>query len=413
MNSKPMQIEPGLLSVFRLYAGARLVLLILSQIIQLTDPKQPFPRYPIFGILSSTFLLAYLAPLWLRRHMGKLYLPVALFVASVEPILGRHMAVLLRMLDNYTGDAALTDSGQVLLLLSVPLILISTQYRFWTMVSFCVGTGILEIVAAIPASLVGGPHLQLTVEEAFIRVLIFLLVGYVVVRMSSAQRAHRQSLTETNAQLTRYATTLEQLAISRERNRMARELHDTLAHTLSAAAVQLEAIDALWDSDPETARLTLRQSHNLMRSGLKETRRALQALRASPLEDLGALLAIRHLAETTAERTGLKLNLTLPESLSDLRPEVELSLYRVTEEALSNIVHHANAKQLTIKLTQNSTIIQLIVADDGLGFDPTTAGQNGHYGLVGMKERALLCGGNLEITSQPNQGTTITLTIER
>jgi signal transduction histidine kinase len=413
MNSKPMQIEPGLLSVFRLYAGARLVLLILSQVIQLTDPNQPFPRYPLFGILSSAFLLVYLAPLWLRRQMGRWYLPVALFIASVEPILGRHMAVLLRMLDGYRDDAALTDSGQLFLLLAVPLILISTQYRFWTMVAFCVGTVVLEVIAAIPAALVGGPRLQLTVEEAFIRLLIFLLVGYVVVRMSSAQRAHRRSLAETNTQLTRYATTLEQLAISRERNRMARELHDTLAHTLSAVAVQLEAVDAIWDSDPGEARHTLHQSQEIVRSGLKETRRALQSLRASPLEDLGAILAIRHLAETTAERAGLTLNLTLPDSLGELRPEVELSLYRITEEALSNIVRHANARQLTVKLTQNSSIIQLIVSDDGLGFNPATTNPNGHYGLVGMKERALLCGGTLHITSQPNQGTTITLSIER
>jgi signal transduction histidine kinase len=110
-------------------------------------------------------------------------------------------------------------------------------------------------------------------------------------------RGLSSELAEKNVELARYATTVEQLTISHECNRMARDLHDTLAHTLSAVAVQLEALNAQFDSDTTGARETLRRTRELTRNGLQEVRRALNALRASPLEDLGLAQAIRHQAE--------------------------------------------------------------------------------------------------------------------
>src|SRR5689334_14420819 len=104
------------------------------------------------------------------------------------------------------------------------------------------------------------------------------------------QREQRAALADANRKLAQYAAATEQLAISQERNRLARELHDTLAHSISGAAVQLEAVQALWDVQPGEARQMLDQALEVTQNGLTEARRALHSLRASPLEDLGLAL---------------------------------------------------------------------------------------------------------------------------
>jgi signal transduction histidine kinase len=212
--------------------------------------------------------------------------------------------------------------------------------------------------------------------------------------------------------LTHYSSTLEDLTISRERNRMARELHDTLAHTLSALSVQLETVKAYWDVDPAAAQQTLDKSLAATRSGLQETRRALKSLRASPLDDLGLALALRKMAEEAAARASLKLDLSLPEQLPALSSDVEQCVYRVAQEAIANAAHHANAQTLIVQVLVNAPQVSLLVRDDGLGFNVEQGETSRHFGLPGMRERAQLVGGQLTIDSQPGQGTAIQLTIE-
>jgi signal transduction histidine kinase len=228
----------------------------------------------------------------------------------------------------------------------------------------------------------------------------------------SRLKTQQASLEQANIQLVHHAGTLEHLTISRERNRMARELHDTLAHTLSALSVQLETIKAYWDVDPAAAQRLLDQSLTATRSGLQETRRALKSLRATPLDDLGLALALRKLAEETAARANLQLDLSLPERLPALSPDVEQCIYRVAQEAVSNVAHHADARTLTVQLSVNGPAVLLLVRDDGAGFDARQDEAVGHFGLPGMRERAYLAGGQLAIDSRPGRGTTIRLTIE-
>jgi two-component system sensor histidine kinase UhpB len=192
---------------------------------------------------------------------------------------------------------------------------------------------------------------------------------------------------------------------------MARELHDTLAHTLSGLSVQLETVKAYWDVDPTTAQRLLDKSLAATRDGLQETRRALKSLRASSLDDLGLLLAVRQLAESAAARANLHLDLVLPTTLPTLPAAVEQCLYRVAQEAIANVVHHANARTLTVHLTYSNTDCVLTVQDDGLGFDPHHTNQAGHFGLTGMRERAALAGGNLVIESRRDAGTKVQLRI--
>ena len=247
----------------------------------------------------------------------------------------------------------------------------------------------------------------------FIRTSAFILIGYLVVKMMTTQRRLRQELAQTNTRLAQYAGTLDQLATSRERNRLARELHDVVAHSLSGAAVELEAVKVLWDSEPVRAQAMLDQSLKTIRSGLTETRRALQSLRATPLEDMGLALAVRHLAESISSRAGIQVDLDIGDELGDYAPDAEQCVYRVAEEALANAAEHARAHCISIRLAQNSRQLCLVVADDGQGFDPQQVDRSHSYGLRGMQERAEMAGGYFTVQSQPGGGTTISLTIER
>jgi signal transduction histidine kinase len=242
--------------------------------------------------------------------------------------------------------------------------------------------------------------------------MLFPLAGFLVARVSRDQKSDRRELAEKNVELARYATTVEQLTISHERNRMARDLHDTLAHTLSAVSVQLEALNAQFDSDTTGARETLRRTRELTRNGLQEVRRALNALRASPLEDLGLAQAIRRQAESTAERSWMNLALDITDDLDGLRPEVEGGLYRITGEALYNAARHANAQHMTVSLLRDEHELQLTVSDDGIGFDPEARSGDGQYGIKGMNELAKLFSGRLITDSEPGVGTTVRLIVE-
>jgi signal transduction histidine kinase len=232
------------------------------------------------------------------------------------------------------------------------------------------------------------------------RGLLYAFVGLFVVKLMGAQREARRSLAT-------HSATLEQLATSRERNRLARELHDTLAHSLSGIAVQLEAARTLWEDDPDQARAMVEQSLESARGGLGEARRAIQALRASPLEELGLEAALCQLGEDAAERVGIPVDVTFGDKVGELDPELENAVYRIADEALTNVSRHSNAEQATVQLVRRGGKIRLEVADDGSGFDVSAPVLEGHIGIMGMTERAVMVGGTVELSSEPGSGTTV------
>jgi signal transduction histidine kinase len=202
---------------------------------------------------------------------------------------------------------------------------------------------------------------------------------------------------------------LEQLTVSRERNRLARELHDTVAHSLTALSLSLETAKAYFDVDLSQTRELVDKSIEATRKGVDETRRALKSLRSSDLEDLGLQLAIKKMTESAASRFSLDLELTL-DPMPSLSPDVEQTIYRISQEAIENITRHSQAKKFSIQLTHNDDV-NLIIQDDGIGFDMKSKQPTGHFGLIGMKERAELAGGSLKIESEKNKGTKVTLKI--
>ena len=404
--------EPSVLPVFRLFALLWLGLFLLGGGILLVS--EAFSRsalvFYLAGIANAILLLGYL--LWppLQRYLGTKYLPIGIIIASAGPIVINHLVSLLQI--HSTETKSLLDAWPLTAILFVPLVIVAWQHPLRDMILFCLGTALLDLALAIPAARGDQWTFLSSAHGVLGRTGSFLLVGYMVARIMEIQRKQRQSLAEANTKLTHYAMTLEQLTTTRERNRLARELHDTLAHTLSAVAVELEAVDSLWDVDAAQARTLLRRSLSATRTGLTETRRALQALRSSPLEDLGLVLAIRQEAQAVAERANLTLDLHIPEPMDNLPPNVEQCIYRVAQEALANAAHHAQAQRVEVKLLREDGCLTLTVSDNGQGFDPSSIDAEHHLGIRGMRERAEMVSGTLEIESEPGQGTTVRLTVE-
>ncbi len=197
-----------------------------------------------------------------------------------------------------------------------------------------------------------------------------------------------------------------------ERNRLAREIHDTLAQGLTATTLQLESADALLDAgkSPEKAREPLLRALSLTQSNLEEARRSVLDLRAAPLEGRSLSRALKALVERWEAETGIAARYRVINGGHPLPPRVEVALYRICQEALANVVRHAEAGRAEVRLVATPGRVQLVVEDDGRGFDASNIPVNRH-GLVGMNERARMLGGRIEIYSSPGAGTSIEATV--
>jgi signal transduction histidine kinase len=246
--------------------------------------------------------------------------------------------------------------------------------------------------------------------SAFGRIAMLGILGYVVMLLVETQQKEHRALEQANRQLAQRAATAEQLAESRERNRMARELHDILAHSLVVLGIQLQVIGKMLDRDVEGAKAELREAQLVARSSANEVRRAIQQLRSTPLADLGLAEALRELCRAQCERTGAKINCDVAK-IDALDAATEQTVYRITHEALANIERHAAATSVQVSLTvQEGRRLQLVIKDNGIGFDPGAIPQ-GHFGVLGMTERAREVGGKLSVESEPGKGTTVKLEI--
>ncbi len=196
-----------------------------------------------------------------------------------------------------------------------------------------------------------------------------------------------------------------------ERNRLAREIHDTIAQGLTAVTLQLEAADAQLDAglSSEKAREHLLRALSLTQSNLEEARRSVLDLRAAPLEGRSLSRALRVLVERWEAETGIAARYRSVNGGRPLPPSVEVALYRICQEALTNVARHAEAGRADVRLVATPGQVRLVIEDDGRGFDVSNMPEDRH-GLVGMNERARMLGGRLEIRSSPGAGTRIEAT---
>jgi len=407
------QIEVGLLPAFRVVIGLELLLSIVGTVILGTVHKVQPPLPLITSILGLILLFGYLCSERIEAWLGANYLPLGLISCTLFPLIDRLLFIRIWIEKNQLPVTAEMLSGagwRVLALLLIPLVFTAWQYDFRRVLLFVIGVMVTDL-----ALLFGffGFHSELRVQIVGMVIgqsIIFMVAGYIISRMMYAQREQRRIINEANQQLTHYAAAIEKLATSRERNRLARELHDTLAHSLSGLAVQLDAVDTAWEVAPDDARNLLIKAIAQTRSGLTETRRALQSLRASPLEDLGLYLALKTLIGGQTQRAGWQLTMEITEELDGLPHDLDQILYRITAEALNNILKHAEADHISVILQWRETELWLQIKDDGNGFNPEIA-RTDCYGLTGMYERAALANGVLTVDSATNQGTTVTFAV--
>ncbi|GAA6618309.1 sensor histidine kinase [Scytonema sp. NUACC26] len=237
-----------------------------------------------------------------------------------------------------------------------------------------------------------------------------LTLAFVVLLVNAvlSERRSRQELAIAHEQLRQYALRIENQATLQERNRIAREIHDSLGHALTAQTIQLENALLLLPSNTDRATEFLREAKQLAYQALQEVSRSVATLRADPLRGKSLESAISNLIQDFRNRINLipnsKVNLT-----SSLTPEVSVTIYRILQEALTNISKHSAATQVTIQLQSQAGQLNLLVEDNGRGFhlEQNTTG----FGLQGMRERATALGGTCYIFSEPGKGCRIQVVI--
>jgi signal transduction histidine kinase len=196
-----------------------------------------------------------------------------------------------------------------------------------------------------------------------------------------------------------------------ERQRIARELHDETGQKLTALAMGLAAVEASLGSDVDRAARLVRELREMADQSITELRQVMSDLRPSQLDDLGLVPALRWFVQRYMVRhPDLDVSLLAERPPQRLPAQYETVLFRVAQEALSNVARHAHARQVNVQLCQEPGLVRLVVADDGVGFDtalPRPQSDGHGWGLVGIRERVALVSGKCQVVSQPGQGTTI------
>ncbi|GAB4532078.1 MAG: hypothetical protein Tsb0014_16160 [Pleurocapsa sp.] len=200
-----------------------------------------------------------------------------------------------------------------------------------------------------------------------------------------------------------------ELAILDERNRMAREIHDTLAQAFTGISLQLEAARNNLLNNPEEVQERLNLAKILAKEGITEARRSVRALRPEALES-GLAIALKQLGEKMFTGTEIQAQITIEGEIRPLDPEIEVNLFRIAQEAITNTLRHANASEIAIELIYEADSIHLQIKDNGVGFEPKVTMGRG-FGLIGIKERCDRINCNLVLNSASDRGTEIIITV--
>lgn len=195
-------------------------------------------------------------------------------------------------------------------------------------------------------------------------------------------------------------------AVTAERSRLARELHDAVTQTLFSTTLTAEVLPRIWEKDPQEGQRKLAELRELTRGALAEMRTLLMELRPDALADAELKELLRHLTNAFIARARIPIQVTV-EGCVEPPLAVKIAFYRVAQEALNNIAKHSEANQVALSLTCQDELVELIVQDDGQGFDPAWNPGADHFGLRIMQERAEQIGARVEISSQVGQGTRV------
>ena len=272
------------------------------------------------------------------------------------------------------------------------------------------------VILSVHVGLLGGweevPQAMIGISTAVVFVILFTDIA--IKENTARQVSQRLSaqLEKANRRLGEYAVQAEELAGARERTRVAREIHDSLGHSLTAVHMQLEAARTILDHDQDKARQALEKAQSCIKDGLTEIRASVSSLRSDPLEGRSLPQALNDLAQVSSD-SGLTARLKLRGRQRPLTGDVVLTLYRCAQEGLTNARKHAEASQVDVRLDFGESWddgIRLTIQDDGVGLDPEILeamerDDDDHgFGLLGLRERIRQQSGELHIGGGPGEG---------
>jgi len=230
-------------------------------------------------------------------------------------------------------------------------------------------------------------------------------IVFVVVftRVAASEREARTALAEANQLLQDHAAQVEELATTKERNRLAREIHDSVGHYLTVVNVQIGAAQAILEQDRSRAQDHLSKAQALTQEGLAEVRHSVAALRAAPIESRPLPEALANLTEQW-NAAGLRAKFVVAGTIRALSPQANLTLYRAAQEALTNVGKHAHASSVDLHLDyRDERLVRLRIKDDGMG----SANSEGGFGLLGVRERVQLLNGAVRVRTGAGEGFTL------
>jgi signal transduction histidine kinase len=331
-------------------------------------------------VLAAAYLVVGTYGFAICRRSGSLLASVSYFVLQLL------LAATLILLRGSTGELALILlplAGQSALLLPLPGMVPVCFLIYVTLVMPFLTRG--RWVDAIALALIYGTGI------------VFVVV---FTRVAASEREARTALAEANQLLRDHATQVEELATTKERNRLAREIHDSLGHYLTVVNVQIGAAQAILEQDRSRAMDHLFNAQALTQEGLAEVRHSVAALRASPIESRPLPEALAKLAEQW-NAAGLRTQFVVAGTIRALTPQANLTLYRAAQEALTNVGKHAHATSVDLLLDyRDEHFVHLSVKDDGVGSDNSEGG----FGLLGVRERVQQLSGAVRVLTDTGEG---------
>jgi signal transduction histidine kinase len=370
----------------------------ISQIVALSlnpkiDPWIDFVGMAIFGAMRAVF-----PQRWLDKLLYTFEFALLLLLSSTSnipaPIL-LYVVLTIRNCILFAGQNDLRNRVRaVFTVLAFALGLLSLSNRMWAF---------RPIIQVSPAQF-GSSWLGFSIVFGLVFLFLHLFVDAVL-----AERRGQEQLVAANQQLRQYALRVEELATVQERNRIARDIHDSLGHSLTVFNIHVAAALRLLHADPAEAEALLQEVKQLGTQALQDVRESVSLLRTDPLQDRSIEEAIESLITEFQRATGIipsyRLEIVGVAARNEHRPlstELKLTLYRLIQESLTNICKHAAATEVSIGIQQSEIAIQAIVQDNGKGFDldrhPTG------FGLQGMHERTLALSGELNVKTAPGRG---------
>ncbi|MGM0431978.1 MAG: sensor histidine kinase [Spirochaetota bacterium] len=405
--------EPGLIMIFRLFCGAvAAVFYIFSAYPPSFFPTAVDSRVWFFIGLAYTVVAIYLIVPVFQRMFGRIFLPSAIIATIVIPVISLSWQPYI--LEGSYSELLLSSTYSISILLIFPLIITAWQYNFRVVILFFVLLGGIDPLIYLLVGLHPEQSIAASLYSSLVRIVSFVSIGFVITELMTNQRTKQSELEQANKRLRQQADYARELTVTRERNRIAHELHDVLAHTLSSLAVQLEAAKTTAPQDEEKTQQLLDKALANARDGLRETRNTVKNLRAEPLEELGFEQALEQLCREAHSRGGFSVHVHGESASEALGNRQEHGLYRIVQEALENCIRHAEAETVNVYLTRTEkNWIRVAIVDDGVGFDVSGGDQSKQFGLSTMKERAASLQGTCRIDSAPGKGTTVTASIPR